>query len=55
MQPFFYDVLDVLEGNGDEVEDAEVENTVFNLCEVTLLVLHLPAGSKCQTRLWGQA
>lgn len=44
-----------LEGNGDEVEDAEEENTVFNLCEVTLLVLHFPAGSKCQTRLWGQA
>lgn len=41
-----------LEGNGDEVEDAGGENTVFNPCEVTLLVLHFPAGLKCQTRLW---
>lgn len=40
------------EGTGDGVEDAGVENTVFNQCEVTLLVLHFPAGSKCQTRLW---
>lgn len=41
-----------LEGNGDGIEDAGGENTVFNLCEVTLLVLDFPAGSKCQTCLW---
>lgn len=41
-----------LEGNGDQVEDAEAENTVFNQCEVTLFVLHFPAASQCQTRLW---
>lgn len=34
------------------MEDAEVENTLFNLCEATRLGLHFPAGSKCQTRLW---
>lgn len=41
-----------LEGKGDGIEDAGGENTVFNLCEVTLLVLDFPAGSKCQTCLW---